>query len=172
MCSNWNIDVCSSVPLCGATWLKSLSCVFFFLCPLLCARGGGWLRWPVCPLCSRSQSWSPVPAGQPARIHHFEAHCAPQATRDTLPCTQCAIWGATSYSPRTRHFAHCEAPRTQKWALQNATQDTGYTLGLSFSPKIHHSALQTTKDTPLGIFTGKYMYVYPITLYQLIQQHI
>ena len=161
----------SSVPLCGATWLKSLSCVFFsFSVPPPLCKGWGVTQVTCVSLCSRSQSWSPVPAGQPARIHHFEAHCAPQATQDTLPCTHCATQGTYLYSPRTRHFAHCEAPRTQKCA-RSPKSHPGYTLSLLFWPKIHHSALQTTKDTPLGIFTGKYMHVYPITLNQLLQKH-
>ena len=115
--------------------LKSL----FSVPPPLC-KGWGVTQVTCVSLCSRSQSWSPVPAGQPARIHHFEAHCAPQATQDTLPCTHCATQGTYLYSPRTRHFAHCEAPRTQKCALQKATQDTGY--------RIHPRPFVLTKDTP------------------------
>ena len=168
MCSHLNIDVLSSVPLCGATWLKSLLCFVFFLCPLLCARGGGWLRWPVCPSAAAAKAGAQCLQGSQPGYTTLKP-----TVPHKLPRIHSLVLTVPSEVLPHTHPGHATLPTVKPQEPNSALskkppriQDTGNTLGLLFSPKIHHSALQTTKDTPLGIFTGKYMYVYPITLYQ------
>ena len=142
----------------------SLSCVLFSFCAPSFVQGVGGDSGDLCvPL-------QPQPKLEPSACR--------AASQDT------PLWSPlcpTSYPGYTPLYSLChpghilvltqDTPLCPLWSPKNPIvrspkSHPGNTLSLLFSPKIHHSALQTTKDTPLGIFTGKYMYVYPITLYQ------